>query len=183
MKKILLSASLVVSTLVAQDSWFAGIDLAHNNASGYEYRTVTAGVVGVEQSLTNDMALNIKVGQEGFESRQYLNYSVEYNKASFAYCSLGYSYDKFAEDINGVIPFYGVHLGVGKLKTSQYTDKGLEYGVQGGILKQIDDKSTFEAGVKYKVTTASASVVDVAVTTDSDINSMTSLYVGYNIRF
>ena len=186
MKKSLVVASLTftlsVSVMANDKNWFIGLDMAQydNSMSG----SVT-GNDGTYSGSSSDTytSPNIKLGIEAKNNRQYASYSLLYDKDYISYKSLDFNYDKFAENINGITPYYGGHVGMGWLTVNGVTDSSIEYGFQGGILNRFDKKSSLEVGFKYKIATASLSATYNSTLYTINADNAVALYVGFNTKF
>jgi hypothetical protein len=191
MKKSLVLASLVLGvSAFATDSWFVGADLvSHNNSINGEATVSGTTYSGSESDTYTSPSL--KLGKINEDRRIYVNYSTSYSGDetyyNLYYESLDFNYDILGDEISGLRPFYGAHIGLGALtfetNITSTTENGLEYGLQAGILKEFNENSSLEVGAKYTKASADMTFTAGANTATLSADSRMSLYIGYNYKF
>jgi hypothetical protein len=166
------------------------VDLAHyNNTINGESRI--NGTTYNSSASDTYVFPNLKIGKVNTEERKYVSYTTTYldDQAEYNlfYESLDFNYDKFGETINGLKPYYGAHIGLGFLTFeaagNSTTKSSIEYGMQAGLLKEIDKSSNFELGVKYKLGTAKIQYTSGSDYAKLEADSVIAFFVGYNKKF
>ena len=180
---IIVSLLLTLSTIAIakNNSRFIGIDSVKytNSING------SATINGTTYSGSSDTFIspNIKLGIETKSSRKYVSYSLLYKKNNILYESYNLNYDKFLKRIEGLTPYIGVHIGMGKLDIDGTSDSSIEYGIQCGMINQYEKMVSAEIGFKYKKGTASLNGTNSSSSETIEVNNARALYIGINRKF
>jgi|GEM_PF-3618675 len=185
MKKILLSvASLaIISTVLSADKqFFAGIDLAYHNSSA----TISGETYSGSDSESN-VYPSIRAGIIDSDYRVYARYDIAYDEKvdgiDMSYDSL----DLNMEALHILAPetnlYYGAHIGLGWLAIEGETDNGIQYGVQAGIIQDINQNFSLEFGLRYTIATAGFDITVAGDNAKLEADSVLTASVGANYKF
>ncbi|WP_304640394.1 outer membrane beta-barrel protein [Pseudomonas sp.] len=148
----------------------------------------------IDHAIENSGTWGIRGGQQTERGRAYATYEYTSDRYSRQYKlrqqNLLASYDAFLPLGPTTNLFGGVSLGLTKLENEspgirRDSDIGLAGGLQAGILQQVGQNASLEAGYRYLRTNASS---DVRVRGGQnqgsfDLNSIDHAYLGVNYRF
>lgn len=164
--------------------------------------TYTAGDTLSLDGSMYDTHINFKFGLLNDNDRYYIQNAELADLGIVSYHSLTFNYDKFLDlGVSKVKPFVGAHAGLGMSK-GIVRDTGFEFGVQTGFIKDINNKIQFEAGIRHTISTVSFSDTDTLnagtyrigserytvasggadITSKSDIDDITTFYIGLNYK-
>ena len=213
-KKSLIVASLLLAgTSAVAGDFFVGANLVHAKATAKASVNLTGGSATLDGTTYNapdsasysssdsDNNLNIKFGIDEKNARYYIQTGNLYDVDNVKYSSTTLNYEVKLEPFSGVTPFVGAHIGRGKVTVASASKTGSEYGLQAGILKNINNNLQFETGFRYTKSNISASYSIVNDTSSgtynghsystnnadmnlkAEITHITALYIGINYKF
>lgn len=195
MKKIIMASMLLSGISLFAGEYFVGANLSSADTgikiSGTVTINSTTYSAGYKDS-DRDTNLNAKFGYIDNSARYYIQTGKLFDKGTTEYKSTTINYDRLLnKTVSGFIPFVGLHIGRGEGKIYGLKDTGNEYGIQAGILNNINDKAQFEAGVRHTFTSAkltasqSGTYVGHTYSVNGELSSddVTALYVGLNYKF
>lgn len=152
------------------NSYFIGAGLVHGTVNTNEISSGTIVSNGVSSTGTikdseklKDTSFDIKVGTIIEDKhRVYLNYyrlkDVAFNNSlSYSLVSLNYDYLLHSAKTNLFNPYIGVHIGYGKSDFGDFVgnkfkdESSIDYGINIGILKNINKDISLEVGYKYTI--------------------------------
>lgn len=195
MKKIVMASILLASSSLVAGEYFVGANLSSvdmgakiSGTASYNGTTVS----GSASDSDRDTGFNIKVGKLVDGGRIYLQTGKLYDDGILEYTSTTLNYDKFfTKTSNGFTPFLGAHIGSGSFDILGYSETGTEYGIQAGMLKDIDNKMQVEFGLRHTFTSAkftaneSGTYAGNSYSVNGELSSDdgTGFYVGMNYKF
>lgn len=194
MKKIVLS-TVVASSLMfgANVEPFVGLDVLSVKAKP-EAKGTVGGVTGVSDKYNfKDTTFGIKAGAIIDDNhRTYFSYmkasdTLDGEKSSYSLPAINYDYLIKNDKLNGFIPYVGAHIGYGKTKFNSYLkDKSsVDYGLNLGVIKDINEKVSLEVGYRYTYInseSSSSTAVPGAVITGKNKDAQ-AISFGINYKF
>jgi|GEM_PF-1934672 len=197
LKKSLIVASLLLaSSSVMASDYFVGVNLLKSNASANVSGTMNIGgtIYSVVENTPSDNNLNFKFGMIDNSNRYTISTGTKLKDKGTEYSSIAISYDYLFEKNDIYTPFIGVSFGKGKLKDELFGNHNVtEYGVQTGVIIDIENNFEFEAGVSYTKLSCDTTATNKSGTYQGntftnmngslDIKSATGLYIGINYKF
>ncbi|MEN8302862.1 MAG: hypothetical protein ABFQ64_02175 [Campylobacterota bacterium] len=184
MKKILLSiASLAVITTsaMAEDKFFIGLDLVHHDVT-FSLSDTYSGMSGSGED--SHVAPSFKIGMVADEYRLYGRYDIAYDEYGISYDSLDLNLEGLHSLSMNTNLYYGLHAGMGWFDIAGIvTDEGPQYGLQAGVIQDINQNLSLEAGIRYTIATAGFYFADGIDSLTLDADSVLALSVGVNFKF
>lgn len=204
MKKIILSTALATSCMFAVDiKPFIGLDMTSISAKHEIIVVESSGTTFLENEL-DDVSLGLKVGALiGKNHRIYLSYikstltnNNPNNKIKLTLPAINYDY-LIPSRNNNVSYMLGGHIGYGTVNMDSLTalhsdlevdESSINYGIQAGMLFDINQNISLELGVKVTFIDVETST-DVVIagigsgTITQNITNPSTLYFGINYKF
>lgn len=190
---------IISSNLIAKDSIFIGASISKNSFSFsnsilgsaptsemVQYGRISNDYIKYDiNDYLKDTTVNIKFGFINNFYRQYLQYGKLFNKEYMTYNSLTYNFDKiFTLYTLGLDTFIGAHIGIGKIDNTlanKLTDYGTEFGMQCGVLKDINKYVQIETSVRY--TQSKVNIHNItSYELRNKLNNYKSFYIGLNYK-
>ncbi|MCK5110643.1 MAG: SPOR domain-containing protein [Arcobacteraceae bacterium] len=184
------------SKSISQNKYFIGANIiigkAYSNVSG------TVSMAGSGVIITGDTPVDTNINFKAGVLTNYDRFTITTGKKLDAegmkYSSTTLGYDRLFNLYKGYIPYAGVHIGSGKLEDELFGNKNInEYGVQAGILKDINKNFQFEAGIIYTqfsgkitATNRSGTYQGSAFTNlngSREMKDFAGIYTGLNYKF
>ncbi len=158
--------------------FFIGIDLAHHDVS------ITGSAAGNSASDSDtDVSPSIKAGVIADNYRAYVRYDKAYDDYDIAYDSLDVSFEGLSKVAPSTSLYYGAHLGQGWFELYGEEESGLQYGIQGGLIQDINENFSLEVGARYTMATAEFSATYNGDTYKVEADDIVTLSVGATYKF
>jgi len=166
MKRIILAILvLFTSNLYANESSFFGIDI-NRNLNMYDSNS----------EKQYDTGATVKAGSISNDRRHYISYSRPQDKNNIKYENVLYNYDLLLEKQKEIIPYIGVHAGLGILHFNNQKQETFDFGLKVGFIYEIFEDSNIDFGFKISNTN------DVYIG-NIKLKQTQNFYIGYGISF
>ncbi len=174
-----------------QNEYFMGANIIRGKVSSNVSATANEAIA-INNSADNN--INFKVGTITNNNRFTIATGKKLDTMGMQYSSTTLGYDRLLGLYAGYIPFAGVHIGKGKIEDELFGNKNMdEYGMQAGIMKNINKNLQFEIGMiitifsdEIKATNRSGTYQDNSFTNlngTRKIENFSGIYTGLNYKF
>jgi len=195
-KQSLIVASLLFTgtSAVAQNDFFIGANLGTIKSGATLSGTATYdgnNISGSASDSDRDTNINIKAGIVNNNNRYSVQTGKLYDEGEVSYTSTTLNYDRLFTETSGFTPFVGVHIGKGKFEVYGWETTSTDYGIQAGVLKDLNKNFQFEAGLRYTKSNASFYVNEAGtdngkaynINATLEADDATAMYIGVNYKF
>ncbi len=183
------------SKAISQNKYFVGVNIIHGKVYSNVSGTISMASSGsIVVNTPADTNINFKVGVLTDYDRFTITAGKKLDAIGMKYSSTTIGYDILFNLYKEYIPYAGVHIGSGKLEDELFGNKNInEYGVQAGILKDINENFQFEAGIIYTQFSGKITATNRSGTYQGDtftnlngsreMKDFAAIYTGLNYKF